>query len=81
VCLAQSDDWLNEHETQDAAHKSQRWLTEAPTEAQLCRLPPALRANYGLTRYQASALITFQFNKRAIQQLVYAENERYLEAA
>ena len=81
VCLAQADDWLNEHETQDAAHKSQRWLTEAPTEAQLRHLPPALRADYGLTRYQASALITFQFNKRAIQQLVYAENERYLEAA
>lgn len=75
VCLAQANDWLNDQETDDAAHKSRRWLTEAATENQLRYLPPALRADYGLTRYQASALLTFQFHKRAIQGLVMAANE------
>ena len=81
VCLAQANDWLNDQETDDAAHKSRRWLTEVPTENQLRYLPPTLRADFGLTRYQASALLTFQFNKHAIQRLVQAANQRHLEAA
>ena len=81
VCLAQANDWLNDLETDDAAHKSRRWLSEVPTENQLRYLPPALRADFGLTRYQASALLTFQFNKHAIQRVVHAANQRHLEAA
>jgi hypothetical protein len=34
-------------------------------------LPDEYRSDYGLTRYQASTLITFRFNRRAIQQLVF----------
>jgi hypothetical protein len=34
-----------------------------------------LRADFSLTRYQASALLTFQFNKAAIQRLVTAAND------
>ena len=37
---------------------------------QLQYLPPAFRQDYGLTRYRASALMTFGFNKREIRQLV-----------
>ena len=40
-------------------------------------LPPEFRRDYGLTRYRASALISFQFNKRDIRRLVTAaEPER-----
>ena len=72
VCLAQADDWLNEHETDESAFKSKRWLNQAPTEKQLQYLPAAQRQDYGLTRYRASALITFQFNRRDIRRLVMA---------
>ena len=70
VCLAQADDWLNTHETDESAFKSKGWLKQAATEKQLRYLPPAFRSDYGLTRYRASALITFGFNKRDIRQLV-----------
>jgi superfamily II DNA or RNA helicase len=70
VCLAQADDWLNTHESDESAFKSKRWLNQAPTEKQLQYLPAAQRQDYGLTRYRASALITFQFNRRDIRRLV-----------
>ena len=81
VCLAQANDWLNEQESDDAAHKSRRWLNELPTPGQLRYLPLEARADFGLTRYQASALLTFKFNKHAIQRVVHAANQSYLEAA
>jgi superfamily II DNA or RNA helicase len=70
VCLARADDWLNTHESDESAFKSKRWLTQPPTEKQLQYLSPAQRQDYGLTRYRASALITFQFNRRDIRRLV-----------
>ncbi|MAU52255.1 MAG: helicase [Roseovarius sp.] len=70
VCLAQADDWLNTHESDESAFKTRGWLSQAPTEKQLQYLPPSARQDYGLTRYHASALISFRFNKRVIQQLV-----------
>jgi len=81
VCMAQADDWLNEHESQDSAHKSRHWLNQPPTEKQLRHLPPQVRTDFGLTRYQASALLSFLFNKASIQQLVMAANSSYREAA
>lgn len=70
VCLAQADDWLNTHETDESAFKSKSWLKQAATEKQLQYLPTEFRSDYGLTRYRASALMTFKFNKREIRQLV-----------
>lgn len=70
VALAAADDWLNTHESDETAHKSRRWLREPPTERQLAHLPPEARLDLGMTRYQASALLTFKFNRRAIRQLV-----------
>lgn len=81
VSLAAADDWLNEHETADAAHKTRRWLNEPPTEKQLAYLPPPMRADYGLTRYQASCLLAFQFNKAAIRDLVLSARNSRREAA
>ncbi|MCW1842193.1 DEAD/DEAH box helicase [Prosthecomicrobium hirschii] len=71
VCLAAADDWLNEHESAESAHKSRRWLNEPPTEKQLSLLPANCAHDFGLTRYQASALISFRFNKAAIRSLVF----------
>lgn len=85
VCMAKADDWLNDHESEDSAHKTRRWLNESPTPKQLQYLPPELRADFGLTRYQASALLSFRFNRNAIVRLVNAANDAYahkvLEAA
>ncbi|MBF0341029.1 MAG: DEAD/DEAH box helicase [Magnetococcales bacterium] len=71
VCLAAADDWLNENETADSAHKTKRWIHEAATERQLQYLPAEYRLDHNLTRYQASALLTFRFNRRAIQELIF----------
>lgn len=70
VCLAASDDWLNENETDESAHKTRAWLNQPATEKQLRYLPAEYCQDFGLTRYQASALLTFQFNKAAIINLV-----------
>jgi len=70
VCLAQADDWLNENETDESAFKTRGWLNQPATENQLRYLSPAARADYGLTRYKASALMTFNFNRRDIGRLV-----------
>ncbi len=81
VCMAKADDWLNDNESLDTAHKTRRWLNEPPTEKQLRYLPQAMRADFGLTRYQASALLAFQFNKSSIQRLVLAANDEHRRAA
>ena len=72
VCLAQADDWLNTHESDESAFKTKSWLRQPPTDKQLKYLPPECRHDFGLTRYRASALMTFSFNKRAIQAAVNA---------
>ena len=81
VCMAKADDWLNDNESLDTAHKTRRWLNEPPTEKQLRYLPQAMRADFGLTRYQASALLAFQFNKSSIHRLVLAANDEHRRAA
>jgi len=81
VCLAASDDWLNENETDESAHKTQSWLNQSATEKQLQYLPPEYRQDYGLNRYQASALLTFKFNKSVITRLVTAASTDTRRAA
>lgn len=71
ICLAAADDWLNEHETEDSAKKSCKWLNQPATVLQLQYLPPAYRRDFGLNRYQASCLLVFQFNKQAIQSRIF----------
>ena len=81
VCMAKADDWLNDNESADSAHKTRRWLNEPPTSKQLGYLPEPMRADFGMTRYQASALLSFQFNKDAIARLVTAANDAYASSA
>ncbi|SFK77276.1 DEAD/DEAH box helicase [Shimia haliotis] len=81
VCLAQADDWLNEHETDESAFKTRGWLSQPATDKQLQYLSPAARSDYGLTRYKASALMTFTFNKREIRGLIMQAAPTAREAA
>jgi superfamily II DNA or RNA helicase len=81
VCLAAADDWLNTNETDESAHKTRSWLKQPPTERQLAYLPPECRMDFSLTRYRASTLLTFRFNKTAIRSLVFGAEEAALAAA
>lgn len=81
ICLAQADDWLNDHETDESAFKTRGWLNQPATEKQLQYLSPAARGDFGLTRYKASALMTFGFNKRVIRQLILSAGPTAREAA
>lgn len=81
VGLAAADDWLNEHESDESAHKTRRWLSQPPTDRQLAYLPADYRHDFGLTRYQASALLSFQFNRAAIRSLVFGADEHDLARA
>ncbi len=81
VCLAAADDWLNENETDESAHKTRSWLNQSATGRQLQFLPAEYRQDFGLTRYQASALLAFTFNKSAITQLVASASDGDRRAA
>ncbi|WP_412057310.1 DEAD/DEAH box helicase [Bartonella sp. DGB2] len=70
VCFAAADDWINTFETESAAHKTKSWLHQPASEKQLNLLPAQYRNDFSLTRYKASALITMQFNHRAIRQAI-----------
>ena len=81
VCLAAADDWLNDNESDETAHKSRRWLNQPPTDKQLALLPAEFRQDFGLTRYQASALLVFQFNRVPIRKLVFGASDAALGRA
>ncbi|MCC3862659.1 DEAD/DEAH box helicase [Pseudemcibacter aquimaris] len=75
ICLASADDWLNDYESDETAHKTKGWLNQSATAKQLALLPADYRMDFSLTRYQASALLKFQFNRGSIQQLVMRSAE------
>lgn len=77
VALAAANDWLNSNESDASAHKSKRWLEQPPSEKQLAILPQKYRMDFSLTRYQASVLITFQFNRKKIQKLIFDAAKGY----
>ena len=70
VCLAMADDWINKNESDESAHKTRFWLNQPPTEKQFQYLPNECRHDHNLTRYKASALMTFKFNKSTIKNLI-----------
>lgn len=70
VCLAAANDWLNLYETEDTVHKTRDWLREMPTQKQIKVLQKQDKLDFSLTRYRASALITFEMNKKAIHTLI-----------
>jgi len=76
VAIAAADDWLNANETTDAASKAKRWLREPATAKQLAHLGEAAAHDFGLTRYRASCLLTFQWNRAAIRRSVFGGEAR-----
>jgi DNA repair protein RadD len=71
MALAMADDWMNDHETDDGAGKSKRWLKLEATDKQLALLGlPTNQISSGMNRYMAACRITFSFNKARIQNLV-----------
>ena len=71
--LAAADDWLNANETEETAHKSSGWLSQEPTVKQISILPDEYKLDFNLTRYKASAHITFQKNKEKICDLIKSQ--------
>lgn len=76
ACLSSADDWLNMHETEEAAHKSRHWLTLPPTEKQLRYLPVRDRDAGAATRYEAACLLTLKFNRARIERALAGANPR-----
>ncbi len=70
VMMAVADDFLNEHETSESAHKTRRWMNEPASEKQLALLGEASRFDFSMTKYRASCLLNFRFNKGRIRQLI-----------
>ena len=70
VMMAVADDFLNEHESSESAHKTRRWLNEPASEKQLALLGEEARLDFSMTKYRASCLLNFRFNKGRIRQLV-----------
>ncbi len=68
--LASANDFLNEIETDDSAHKSKRWVGQSASDKQLKYLPARFKNNYNLTKYRASALLNFRFNQNHIYALL-----------
>jgi hypothetical protein len=67
VCLAGADDWIRSNETENAAHKTRRWLHLPATEKQLGHLRIEPMHGLGISRYRASCLLTFKFNEARVQ--------------
>jgi DNA repair protein RadD len=57
--IAAANDFLSLYEKEENAMKSAKWRDEKPTERQLNLIPSGYRANNGLTRGDASAIITY----------------------
>lgn len=69
VALAMGDDYLNEHEDNNSAHKSKRWLKEPATVKQLQALGLP-EHDVSVSKYQGMCMLGFRKNKRAIRGLV-----------
>lgn len=76
ICLAKADDFLNDNETYENAYKSNRWLNETASVRQLNCLPAKYRNDFSITKYQAANLLKFHFNKTAIQNLLFAQDQK-----
>ncbi len=66
ACLASADDWMNSNETEEAAHKSRRWLHYPPTAKQLSYLAKHEPMKREITRYEAMCALSFYFNQNRI---------------
>lgn len=71
TCLAKADDFLNDNETYENAHKTNKWLNQPASIKQIKCLPARYRGDFGITKYMAANLLKFHFNKTQIQNLLF----------
>ena len=64
------------HESDEAAHKSKRWLNQMASSKQLAYLPKEYRMDLNLNKYHAMALLNFKFNKHGITNLLFNQQMR-----
>jgi DNA repair protein RadD len=76
LAMAAADDFLREHGDSDAANKSKRWMSEAPTDKQIQMLKMSPMQALGMTKYLAACLITWNFNERAIRGILERSGRR-----
>lgn len=70
VAMALADDWLNEHESDNSAHKTREWLTRPASEKQCALLGVDPIFGSPPSRYNAACQLTFKFNRDRIHRLV-----------
>jgi superfamily II DNA or RNA helicase len=75
--LSASDDFLRNYETDGAAKKSKRWLNEPASAKQVellnkfgYQLQSDMFGNSGVTKYMASCITNFFFNRSGIERLL-----------
>lgn len=74
AAIAAADDFLRKNETEDAAHKSQRWVKQPATPRQrelLARFKYDIHPmDTSWTKYTTSAHLAFRWNQRAIEGVI-----------
>lgn len=70
--LAAADDFLREHETENNAKKTKRWLDEAATQKQMETLAQFGYHGIVMTKYSASCHLNYNFNATQILRLIGA---------
>jgi DNA repair protein RadD len=80
LSMAAADDFLREHGDAEMANKAKRWMTQAPSDKQLAMLRLEPMQALGMTKYQATCLIQWQFSQRAIRGLLERAPQRSIAA-
>lgn len=75
IALQTADDFMRMNGDKQAASKTKRWLTEAPSDGQMRILNSEIQASgpaamFGLTKYRAACMIELKFNMAKIGQRV-----------
>lgn len=91
MAIAKADDWMCENETEDAAKKTASWIKHPASGPQRDILNrsiykftdrgKAVATSYGLTKYHASCLISYVFNKHHIVDIANRSKEVMGKAA
>jgi len=70
VAIAAADDHMRAHGDRGQARKSKTWLTAPATVKQLTMLSMNPVTTYGMTKYRASCLLAWQFNRVKIRSIL-----------
>ena len=74
--LAVANDFMCRHEVGDASRKTKRWLKERPTIKQHQILDNKYKFDFSITKYKATALIKWKFNRSLIKDIALLERRK-----